>query len=203
MVRAFVSCLVAAFAWCGVATAQEYRLRPGDVIDVFVLEDPTLNRQALVRPDGRISVPLIGAVQAGGRTPEQVAAAISRSLARDFVQPPSVTVSLVQLAPGLDPEEEAAALGRGAGTIYVLGEVGRPGALEVELPINILEALALSGGPGTFAARDRIQVRREVNGTQRMMLFDYERVEDGDVPLALFELSDGDVIVVPERGLFD
>lgn len=175
---------------------QAYELRAGDTIEVSVLEDPSLGRTVLVRPDGRVSVPLAGAVLAAGRTPEQLAAALARALARDFVEPPTVTVSLVGLSPDEEDEE-------GIGTIYIVGQVSRPGPFEVELPINVLQALALSGGPGPFAARSRIQVRRAADNGATAALFDYEAVEDGLVPMDAWMLRDGDTIVVPERGFFE
>jgi polysaccharide export outer membrane protein len=142
-------------------------------------------------------MPLAGSVMAGGQTPEAVQAAIRRALSRQFVQPPTVTVALVSLA---DP---AAAGGAGSATVYVVGEVNRPGPLNVTLPIDVLQALALAGGPGTFAARQRIQVRRRGAGGETVLLFDYDMIEDGLVPSAEIALADGDVIVVPERRLFE
>lgn len=179
------------------ASAQDYLLKPGDRIDVSVLEDPGLNRQLLIRPDGKVSLPLAGTLQAADRTPEALQTAIRRALSRDFVEPPTVTVSVIDVAEE-DPIDEEALI-----TIYVIGEVGQPGRYDVETPIDLLQALALSGGPGVFAARDRVQVRRRASDGESVMLFDYEQIEDGATPAQFVALEDGDVIVVPERGLFD
>jgi Periplasmic protein involved in polysaccharide export len=192
----FAACVAAASA--ASALAQSFALSPGDTIDVSVLEDPALGRQVLVRPDGRISLPLAGTLQAAGRTPEALANDIRGRLAGDFVSPPTVTVSLIGL--GAEEEQEAdevaaASLAR----IYVIGAVNAPGAYDVELPIDVLQALANAGGPDVFAARDRIQVRRAAE----VLFFDYEQIEDGAVPPNLIEMADGDVLVVPERGLFE
>jgi polysaccharide export outer membrane protein len=84
-----------------------------------------------------------------------------------------------------------------------MGEVGAPGRYDLERPVDVLQALAIAGGPGAFAARNRIQVRRQAADGERVMLFDYESLEDGATPRQLVELRDGDVIIVPERGLFD
>jgi polysaccharide export outer membrane protein len=197
MPRLLGLCLAIILAAAGVSKAQTYLLQPGDRIEVSVLEDPGLNRAVLVRPDGRISLPLAGSIMAGGQTPEAVEAAIRRALSRQFVQPPTVTVALVSVA---DPAAVAAA---GSATVYVIGEVNQPGALNVTLPIDVLQALALAGGPGTFAARQRIQVRRRGAGGETVLLFDYDMIEDGLVPSAEIALADGDVIVVPERRLFE
>lgn len=175
------------------AGAEEYRISAGDRLSISVLEDPGLNQTVLVRPDGRISLPLAGTVDAQDKTPEQLQAAIRRALGREFIEPPTVTVSVVGLG------EEALELAK----IYVIGQVGRPGALEVELPVDILQALALAGGPSAFAATERIQVRRQGKGGETVLLFNFENVVDGLTPGGTFDMSDGDVIVVPERGLFE
>jgi polysaccharide export outer membrane protein len=189
--------IVAILGLAGAAAAQsrtdEYRIAVGDRLSISVLEDPGLNQSVLVRPDGRISLPLAGTLDAADRTPEELQSAIRRALGRDFIEPPTVTVSVVGLG---EPDGELAIL-------YVLGQVGRPGALEVELPIDVLQALALAGGPSVFAATERIQVRRRERGAERVMIFNYALVDEGLTPTDAFDLADGDVIVVPERGLFE
>jgi len=156
MLRWFTIWLMVALG--GSALAQDYQIKPGDRLDISVLEDPGLNRQVLVRPDGKISMPLAGSIDAANRTPEQVQVAIRRALARDFVQPPAVTVSLLSVADeALGPE--------GGATIYLIGQVRAPGRYDLPLPINALQALAVAGGPDVFAARHRIQIRRRENGS--------------------------------------
>jgi len=176
---------------------QPYRLRPGDVIQVSVLEDGSLDRQLLVQPDGRIALPLAGAIDADGLTPDEVERAIRGRLAADVIEPPTVTVSLVSLAPGVLEEETFP-------TIYVTGQVNAPGRYQIQGPVTALQALAIAGGPGVFAATERIQVRR-VNdeGAETVFIFDYDAVEEGRPSGGLLELDDGDVLVVPERGLFE
>lgn len=196
MIRGLLAILVACLFTGGTVSAQDYLIQPGDRLDVTVLEDPGLNRQVLVRPDGKFSMPLAGTVTAGNRTLEAVEAAIRRALSGQFVQPPTVSVALSSLGqPSLVDGE--------ASVIYVVGEVNQPGRYEVVLPMDALQALALSGGPGTFAARKRIQIRRTVNGAESVFLFDYDAVQRGVVPFERIGLVDGDVIVVPERGLFE
>lgn len=183
----------------GFAMAQSYQIQPGDRIEITVLEDAGLNRTVLVRPDGRISLPLAGTLDVQGLSPEDVAARVRRALARDFIEPPNVTVSLSALG-ALSAQGEAIELQ----TFYVLGEVARPGAYETERPVDVIQALALAGGPGPFAAKQRIQVRRRAaDRSESVRFFDFDQVEDGVVPTADIMLSDGDVIVVPERGLFE
>lgn len=185
------------------ALAQEapaYRLQPGDRVEISVLEDPGLNRQVLIGPDGRISLPLAGSVRAGGQTVDALQSAIRGRLADDFIEPPTVTVSLTGVAEGAAEEAVDPAL---LSTIYIIGQVQGPGRYDLEPPVDILQALAVAGGASTFAARDRIQIRRRVDGADVMILFDYDQVEDGVVPIQPIELQDGDVVVVPERGLFE
>jgi polysaccharide biosynthesis/export protein len=187
------------------AAAQDpYTLQAGDVIEVTVIEDPNLNRRVLIGPDGRISLPLAGSIVAAGRTLAEVQSSIQSSLAGNFVRPPTVSASLVALAPPSLPElaEEELVLF----SVYVLGEVNRPGRYdyESEKPISVLQALALAGGPGIFADRDEIQIRNLAeNGAETIRIFDYDAVEKGLGATLATTLTDGAIIVVPERGLFD
>lgn len=195
MVRTLLLALAALFALTAGALAQSYQIQPGDTLDISVLEDPSLNRQVLVRPDGMVSLPLAGAVQAEGRSPEQVAAAIRSRLARDFVSPPNVTVALLSGA-GASPKA-------GSLTFYAIGQVASPGRYDVEGPLDLLQALATIGGLSIYADWDEIQLRRRTAEGDKVMMFNYQDIEDGLVPVGAMQLVDGDVIVVPERGLFD
>ncbi|MEM9144755.1 MAG: polysaccharide biosynthesis/export family protein [Pseudomonadota bacterium] len=174
---------------------EDYVLTPGDIVEISVLEDSSLNRQVLVRPDGKISLPLAGTLVAAERTPEALQAAIRDRLAKDFIEPPTVTVSLVNTATATEEEEFQ--------LIYVIGQVANPGRFEIVDPVNILQALAIAGGPGVFAATTRIQLRqRDENGGETVILFDYDQVLEGG-GTRLLVVDDGDVVVVPERGLFE
>ncbi|MBY8978148.1 polysaccharide export protein [Rhodobacteraceae bacterium NNCM2] len=181
---------------------EPYLLSPGDRLEVTVLEDPELNRQVLVLPDGKISLPIVGTLNAGGRSPEQLMRIIRGRLAGNFIEPPNVTVSVISLDEELEEDEEEDLL-----SVYVLGEVNRPGRYEYdpEKPINVLQALTFAGGPGVFAARQRIQVREVVETIETLRLFDYDAAEDGHLASDkdLAALADGAIIVVPERGLFE
>jgi polysaccharide export outer membrane protein len=179
-----------------------YQLQPGDIVEITVIEDPNLNRRVLVGPDGRISMPLAGSIVASGRTLSEVQSAIQSSLAGNFVRPPTVSASLIALGPPPLPEQEELDLF----SVYVLGEVNRPGRYdyESEKPISVLQALALAGGPGIFADRDEIQIRNlDEDGAEKIRIFDYDAVEKGLGATLATTLSDGAIIVVPERGLFD
>ncbi len=201
MHRHLLAWLIAGLCVTGLAQAQtestgDYLLEPGDLIDISILEDPTLNRQALIRPDGNISMPLAGTIAAAGRTPEAVQRLIRRRLAKDFVEPPNVTVSLAAVAEETVWEDPA---------FYVLGEVNTPGrySFDGEKPVTVLQALSLAGGLDVFAARKRVQIRRYAGDIETLLLFDYDAVESGEGLMRPLFIEDGDVIVVPERGLFN
>lgn len=184
--------LMAPAAW-----AQRYQIQAGDRLDISVLEDPTLNRQVLVSPDGRISVPIAGNIRAGGRSTSQVERTIQERLASGFEVTPTVTVSLVALAPEPAPDENFL-------EIYVIGEVSRPGLLRVERGTTLLQALSQVGGMSKFAATKRIQLRRIVKGGgEEIFVFNYRGIERGQRVNTSLTVREGDVIVVPERKLFE
>ena len=175
------------------AQSAGYRIQPGDELAITVLEDDTLNRQLLVLPDGSISVPLAGTVRAGGRSVESVEAAIADQLASNFAVRPSVFVSVVTV-------DET----YGTFPIFVMGQVATPGMVEVEPGTTLLQAIALAGGLDRFAATKRIQLRRaDSTGQQRLYLFNFKAVERGGAIQSMIALREGDVIIVPERRLFE
>lgn len=196
-----VAALTAAFP-VGQAIAQDgnYRIQPGDRLDITVVEDSNLNRTVLVGPDGRISLPLAGTVRAGGQTIEAVERNIAQSLAPNFNDTPNVYVALAALAAPDEQIDEEELL-----EIYILGEVNSPGGKQVTPGTTLLQAISLAGGPDRFAATKRIQLRRLDPGTgqERIFLFNYNAVERGAPIQSTLALRDGDVILVPERRLFE
>jgi polysaccharide export outer membrane protein len=181
------------------ALAQDsYRIRPGDVLRVEVVEDPALNRTTIVLPDGRISIPLAGTVLAGGRSIEQVQAEVSGRLAPNFAAAPTVFVALEQLA--------GPAAGRTVTpiTVHVLGEANRPGRLAVTPGTTLLQAFSEMGGFSKFAAIKRIQLRRtDGRGGETILPIDYSAIERGASDAGRTTLREGDVIIVPQRRLFE
>ena len=175
------------------AQAAGYRIQPGDMLSVTVLEDETLNRQTLVLPDGRISVPLAGTVRAQGQSVEAVEKTIADRLASNFAVRPNVFVSVLAV-------DEAGL----TFPIYVLGRVSEPGLREVEIGTNLLQAVALAGGLDRFAATKRIQLRRRgADGREQIFVFNYKAVERGAAIESMITMREGDVILVPERRLFE
>ena len=196
MFLAMLAALLAAPLAAPAAFAQSagYRIQPGDTLAVTVLEDDTLNREVLVLPDGRVSVPLAGSLRAAGETVETVERTIADRLASNFAVRPNVFVSVT----GVTEEEETF-------PIFVLGRVGNPGEAQVETGTNLLQAIALAGGFDRFAATKRIQLRRRNSqtGQEQLFLFNYAAVERGAAIESMITLREGDVILVPERRLFE
>ncbi len=191
-----LSLLLAGFA-ASPADAQGYQIRAGDVLRIEVLEDASLNRTVLVAPDGRISVPSAGSLRAAGNTVEGVQRTLTTRLEGNFAAAPNVYVSIERLA------ERAPRLPRGPVepetiSVYVMGEATRPGKIEVEPGTSVLQMFAEMGGFTKFAATKRIQLRQ--GDTIRKL--SYPNIEAGG-PAGRITLRDGDVIVVPQRRLFE
>ena len=182
------------------AMAQNgYRISPGDILSVEVVQDPNLNREVLVLPDGSVNFPFAGTVQAGGLTTGQVQAQIAQGIAPNFAVQPTVFVNVRQVGVPV-----------GAGVartldVYFLGEVGGPGVQAVPPGTTLLQGLALGGGFTPFAATRRIQLRRTNphTGETSMVTLDYRALSDGGILRNDPVLADGDVILVPERRLFE
>jgi polysaccharide biosynthesis/export protein len=187
-------------AFAADALAQQgYQIQRGDVLRVEVLEDSSLNRDVPVLPDGRIAFPLVGTLSVAGRTIDQVNAELSQALAPNFAVPPSVFVSVAGLrAPGVAAPERTI-------TVFVMGEVGSPGPREIRPGTTILQFLSQTGGLTRFAATRRIQLRRTdpSSGRETVYKIDYRALERGGALAQPVVLSEGDIILVPERRLFE
>lgn len=190
---------VLALVFAGSAFAQgSYTIAPGDVLQIEVLEDPSLNRSALVLPDGQVSFPLAGTVQAGGRSIEQFRNSLASQLAPNFATEPTVFVSVAQLSAGEaeTPEDTI--------DVYAIGEFAQPGKFEIEPGTSLLQFLAASGGFTRFAATKRIQLRRQDRaGREQVYRFNYDALERGGRMNGQIILQPGDVVVAPERRLFE
>jgi polysaccharide biosynthesis/export protein len=206
--RGFAIWLLAVLAFClsaSVGHAAGYRLKPGDTLDVNVWQEPKLNRQVVVAPDGRISFPLAGHIVAGGLTVEAVEQKLLAKLKTQYTSELDVSVSLVAIkeepfVPEPPPPPEEKPLDP---TFYVTGEVNKPGQYPFNRPTNVIQALAVAGGLGPFAAGHRIKVRRKVDGQEQLYEFDYEGFISGEDLSGNIRLHHGDVIIVPEKKLFE
>ena len=183
-----------------IASAQDlYKIRPGDVLRVEVLEDPSLNQNALVLPDGTISIQMVGSVRAGGQTLGALQSSIISGLAPNFATGPTVFVTIKSLVGAKAPT------GRRTIDIFIIGAVNNPGKARVSSGTNLLQFLAESGGFSKYAAKKRIQLRRVDSKTGETLVFgfNYSAVERGTASTNSIVLQQGDVIVVPERRLFE
>jgi polysaccharide biosynthesis/export protein len=158
-----------------------YEIGAEDVLEISVWREKDLQREVTVRPDGWLTFPLIGNVQAAGKTPQQLEADIKKRLTKYIPDPVvSVTVKKVQ---GLK--------------IFVMGKVGKPGEYMIGRYVNVLQALTLAGGLTPFADEDDIRIVRRQNGKETVIQFDYSQVKKGQRLEQNIQLKSGDVIVVP------
>ena len=161
-------------------TAVEYQIGPEDVLDISVWKNPELSRTVPVRPDGKVSLPLLNDFRAAGLTPsdlrEQLVARLS-----DFVPTPEVSVIVREVH---------------SRKVAVVGAVKTAGRYELKSPMTVLEAIALAQGFTDFAARDRIVVLRQSGGTTTRIPFNYRKIADG-MEQENFFVRPGDIVVVP------
>jgi polysaccharide biosynthesis/export protein len=162
-------------------TDPHYVIGAQDVLDVSVWKEPDLSRQVPVRPDGKISLPLLNDVQALGLTPTELASQITAGLEK-FVTSPQVTVIVSQI---------------NSQRVYILGEVGRVGAYGLLPGMTVLQALSNAGGFTPYANLKGIYVLRQDSGKQQKLLFNYKEVISGKKSEQNIELKPGDTIVVP------
>lgn len=198
LVLAIIACVAATVAFA----QSQYNIRSGDTLAVEVLEDPSLNRSLLVLPNGTITFPFAGSVQAGGQSPDAVAGAIASRISSNFASEPTVFVTVQSLRPRV--EAQAPQIGPTI-DVYMLGEIGAPGLKRIERGTTVLQALATSGGFTRFAATKRILLRRSntSTGEQTVSRINYKAIASGASVGSDIVLADGDVIIVPERRLFE
>ena len=138
------------------AFAQAEPIQPGDTLQISVWQDPKLDRQVVVGPDGMIAFPLAGHIKAGGVTPQSLENLLRARLQKNYTEKLDVTVSLA----AVNPSEQSETRPR----VYITGEVLKPGPYPLKPPIDIAQAIALAGGLSPFAASRRIQIHRKVDG---------------------------------------
>jgi len=175
----------------GAFSQTGYRLQPGDTLTITVWQDSKLDRTLVVGPDGSITLPLAGHIQARGQTLQAVESELRRRLQPSYNTTLDVTVAL------------ATATTKDQPTFFVTGEVNRPGAFAIGPDgANTLQAIAMSGGFSAFAATSRIRIVRRVNGQEVIVQFSYDDLIAGRDASGNIALRAGDVVVVPEKGLF-
>jgi len=166
----------------GDPAGDEFLIGTGDVLAVNVWKEAEISRVVPVRSDGRISLPLIGELQASGRTPKQVESEIRTKL-KDYVSEPEVTVIVQEIK---------------SQKFNVLGMVMRPGSYTLTKPMTVIDAIATAGGFRDFAKQKDIYVLRPVpDGTPKRLPFNYKDVVKGRNPAQNIGLESNDTIVVP------
>ena len=178
---ALLSCLVADSTGVAAPAARDllgYRIGPEDVLQVSVWKNEALSRTVPVRPDGKISLPLVNDVQAAGLTPMELRAALMKMLV-EYSPSPEVSVIVAEVH---------------SYKVSVVGAVARPGRYDTRTWVTVLDALAMAGGFTEFADRSRIVVLRPQGTATQRIPFDFARLDRGQ---ANFYLSPGDILVVP------
>lgn len=184
-----LSLCVVVFSLVGLSTAAqaqqspglEYRIGPEDVLHISVWKEEDLDRRVLVRPDGGVSFPLVGDLQVSGRTPLEVQDEIRSRLAR-YVPDAEVTVSVDEIS---------------GYTVFVLGEVNKPGQFTLGRYVDVVQALTLAGGTTPYASERSIQILRRQDGREVVYRFNFRDIKRGRSLDQNVVLQSGDVVVVP------
>jgi polysaccharide export outer membrane protein len=161
------------------ALPADYRLTIGDKLRVEVYKDPQLSQSLQVRPDGKVTLPLIGDINAAGLTSLELREQIATAL-KEYVTNPVVTVIVVETVPPV---------------VYVMGEVTNPGSIPLNGPMSVLQALAMAGGFRDFANTKDIRVRRRTPRGVQTIAFNYKVAVKGDGNPVM--LQPGDTVIVP------
>jgi polysaccharide export outer membrane protein len=164
-----------------IATDPAYKIGPQDMLRIDVWKEPDISRLVPVRPDGKITLPLLNDIQASGLTPVQLASKIAEGL-KKFITSPQVTVGVTEI---------------NSRRIFVTGEVTRAGAFPLLPNMTVLQALSSSGGFTQFARLKNIYVLRMEDGKQVKHAFNYKDAVSGKHAEQNIMLEGGDVIVVP------
>ncbi len=158
-----------------------YQIGPEDILEISVWKEEGLKKEVLVRPDGGLSFPLIGEVQAAGKTAGQLKKEIAQRLEK-FIPDPVVSIALLKVI---------------GNKIYVIGKVNRPGEFPAGRYVDVLQALSMANGLTPFASENGIKVMRKEGGKDIVFPFRYSEVKNGENLEQNIQLKGGDVVVVP------
>jgi polysaccharide export outer membrane protein len=159
----------------------DYRLNAGDILSIQVWKEPDLQKDVLIRPDGKFSFPLAGDIQASGRTVEEVREKVTERLSR-FIPDLVVSISVLQIS---------------GNKIYVIGQVSRPGEIIANPQIDVVQAIAIAGGYNPFAQLNDIKIIRRTPTGQIAIPFRYGDIEKGKRLEQNILLKAGDIVIVP------
>lgn len=205
MFRTLANALICLAAAAAVATASaaaeetaviqndnSYRINGGDLLHISVYGEQNLDKDVPVQPDGGIAFPLVGNLNARGMTLKELQGKIATNLRES------------QYFPNITDNEVTVSMVKATGnSVSVVGQVKAPGTFAYDTQLDVMQALSLAGGLTPFASKSKIKIlRRDQAGTQTAILFDYSDVEDGEELDKNILLRGGDVVVVPQAGLF-
>ncbi len=165
----------------GVTPPPGYVIGADDVLTVVFWRDKEMSNDVTVRPDGRITLPLVNDVQASGLTPEELRASIAKEADR-FIDDPTVSVVVKQI---------------NSRKVFITGMVSKPGVYSITAPTNLLQLISMAGGLQEFADSKHIIVTRTENGRQRAIKFNYRDALKGKNLKQNIELQPGDTVLVP------
>jgi polysaccharide export outer membrane protein len=174
-------------------------LKPGDTLNISVMQDPKLDRSVVIDPNGQIAFPLAGHITADGLTPQRLEKILKSRLQRNYKDAGDldVTVAVANAAKPEVPEDDLKP------KIFITGEVLRPGPYPIRQATTLVQAISIAGGLGPYAAKKRIQIHRGSGADETIFHFDYKAYEDGLNLDSNIQLRAGDVIIVPERGILE
>ncbi len=165
----------------GISYAEDYKIAPADVLEISIWGEEELARQLVVRPDGKVSFPLIGDIKVAGKTTSEVKKLVEEKI-RPYIPEASATVIVSQL---------------GSLQYFVIGKVAKPGMFNVARPLTVLQALAMAGGLTTFANESNISIVRYYGKKTMRIPFNYKEVKQGKNLQQNILLERGDVVLVP------
>lgn len=163
------------------AADPSYIIGPMDVLEIQVWKEPDFSRQVLVRPDGKITLPLIGDILASGMNTMGLKALLSEKL-EDFVSKPEVTVIVLESR---------------SKNFYIIGKITRPGTYPLNPDMTVLQAISVAGGLAEWADKDSIRIIRRSGGKEEILPFDYNKVITGKKLEQNILLKPNDTIIVP------
>jgi len=163
------------------APPSDYVIGPDDQLSVVFWHDKELSAEVIVRPDGKISLPLLNDVQASGLTPEQLRVNVTEA-AKRFVEDPTASIVVKQI---------------NSRKVFITGEVEKPGTYPLTGPTTVLQLIATAGGVKEYADKEKIVVLRSEDGRQVGYRFNYKEVVQQKNPKQNITLKPGDTVVVP------